>query len=179
MVSVHWLLLLEEVVENVVGHCDEPFEIVKSRVGVPAVREEQVLEVEEHDLGLLVEIRVKALNRVHPMEVRLPRIDLRRCLDALADVLILRLILQLVLILVELADWKLAREQLRDLLQRLLVLRQAAHREAEAHEVVTFVLMVEQLLQLRLELELHDEGDVAIVNNECFFTRMHRDAVPR
>ena len=80
------------------------------------------------------------------MKIGLPGINLGSSLDALAYVLVFSLVLQLVLVLVELADWQLACEQLWDFLQSLLILRENSHRKAESHEVIAFVLMVKQFL---------------------------------
>ena len=51
-----------------------------------------MLEVQQHYLGLQVEVCVKALDCVHSMEVGLPRIDLRSCLNALTNILFFSLI---------------------------------------------------------------------------------------
>lgn len=122
MIGVHGLTLLQEVVKDVVCHRDEPFEIVESRGSIPSIREKQMLEVEKHNLRLFIKVGVKALNSVHSMKICLPRVNLGSRLDTLANVLLFRLILQLVLILIKLADRKLACEKLRNLLQCLLIL---------------------------------------------------------
>ena len=105
MIGVHGLALFEEVIEDVISHGHEPLEIVELCGRVPAIRKEQVLEVEQYNLCFFIEFCIKALNRVHPMEVGLPWINLRCSLDALADVLIFCLVVQFVLILIKFTDW--------------------------------------------------------------------------
>ena len=37
MVGIHWLTFLQIVIEDVIGHCEQPFEIVKGGFCIPSV----------------------------------------------------------------------------------------------------------------------------------------------
>ena len=86
-------------------------------------------------------------------------------------------IFQLILVLVEFANGKFTRQKLWYLLERFLILRQAFHREAESHKVIALVFLIKELLEFRFKLKLHQESDLAAIDNECFLCRVHGYAI--